>query len=225
MLALASIWVTQSRLGPGTLQGGPPAAEMTVTSDATATATFTPEPDGVDNSAPQLLSIEFESTEVNTTSSSQTLTLTAHIIDDLSGLKYAQLRFQPRGSTQYFDFFVSSDLRIAGDRRDGLYRTSAILPKYAAHGRWSLMIVALNDQVNNSCAFSLFYYDTEAYQRCIAVEGIPYFINGQDDEDGFPIVTEPITADPMPIPIPETRRQIATSTPQPNTIYLPALGE
>lgn len=214
IMSLVSIWVTQRQLERGTLQSGPPAAEdpaRTSTPTPTITPTFTPDPDGIDYTLPQLQSVEFEVVEVNTTSSSQVLTLTAHITDDLSGLQRAQLRFQPGpGGTQYLDFFIDSSKRISGDRNDGIYLTTATLPKYAQHGRWILIGMFLADQANNNCTSSIFDASGPDYDNCLFVSDYSYFVNGTDS--GLPIVTEPIDGELGP-------------TPRLNQLYMPALGE
>lgn len=181
---------------------------------ATPTNTPTPEPTGIDTTAPRILSLDLESTEVDTTASSQALTITARITDDLSGLRLAVVRFVPAvGGTQYLDFQLRPDLRMSGDRRDGVYVAAAVLPKYAVHGRWILSEIALSDNANNSIA-ALGAIDGSG--KAIAVEQ-PYFING---EDSGPPVEPPV--DP---PAPSEGGVTADATPWVNDIYMPLLGE
>lgn len=225
LVAIVSIWIVgdRSRIGElQTLQG--PAAE-TVESPSASTPPVdpnaTPEPTGIDTVAPQILSIDLAQSSVDTTASSQLLTATVHITDDLSGLQRALLRFVPaEGGTQVVEFEIVAGHRVSGDRRDGVYVVSAILPKYSVHGRWYLSQTTVTDNANNSDEGYLAGGGGPEPLRVAGMEPI-YFVNGEDN--GAPPI--PIaTAVPVIEPSPPEGGAAADATPWANELRLPALG-
>lgn len=207
------------------LQG--PAAETvepTVDPNATPTPTDvpaqtpTPEPTGVDTTAPEILSLALQQSNIDTTAASQPLTVTAHIVDDLSGLGRAVLRFVPAsGGTQFVEFEIVADNRVSGDRRDGSYVAIAWLPKYAAHGRWYLSQVTISDNANNSREGYLAGNGSPEPLRVAGMEPV-YFVNGEDD--GAPPIP---TATPIfELPPPDSGAA-ADATPWANELLLPVV--
>lgn len=155
----------------------------------TETSTPTPEPTGIDTLAPIIKYITLAQTEVDTIASSQTLTINTRIKDDLSGLQTATFRFEPvAGGTQFLDFVIDANNRTDGDRRDGYYETSAVLPKYSANGKWSLAKVTFGDNANNSLDIDLLVNGAIVQER-LALPDYPYFINGKDDSTPTPTAT------------------------------------
>jgi hypothetical protein len=215
VLAVASLWITSNSLRSGEAQRLQAPAPDTPTVDPNQPkqpdkplAPPTPEPTGVDTQAPHVISIELSPTEINTAASSQTLTVTVQITDDLSGMAYATLRFVPEiGGTQELNFQIGSELRVHGDLRDGVYVASATLPKYAANGLWQLTGITLADNANNRCGDS-------PLPDCLPIKELPAFTN----------VAENISpAEPIKTVEPEAAND--ETTPLANDIFLPALSD
>lgn len=207
VLASVSAWVKYRQELTGTIQTLQIPRADTPTGDpnaptATPTHTPTPEPSGVDTTAPQILSIELQQSSVDTTASSQLITATVHITDDLSGLGRAVLRFVPAsGGTQFVEIEITVDDRVSGDRRDGTYVAAGLLPKYSAHGRWYLSEATVADNANN-IQYGYGFPDGRlgAPEPVVGEEPL-YFVNG---EDSGPIVvpeaTPPAPVEPGPLP-------------------------
>jgi hypothetical protein len=215
VLAAASLWFTSSSLQNTEVQRLQAPAPDTPTVDPNQPkqpdkplAPSTPEPTGVDVQAPQLLLIALSPTEINTTASSQTLTVTVQITDDLSGMAHATLHFVPEiGGTQELNFQIGSELRVHGDLRDGIYMASATLPKYAANGLWQLAGITLADNANNRCGDS-------PLPDCLPIKKLPAFTN-------FAESISP--AEPIKTVEPEAAND--ETTPLANDIFLPALSD
>src|SRR3982750_593986 len=78
---------------------------------AFATADLTP---------PQLVSIDFTPKSVDVSSASQTVTVTAHLTDDNTGVSDAAVQFGSPSSGQTVYAYFS---RISGTAQDGMYQT------------------------------------------------------------------------------------------------------
>lgn len=237
VLAALSAWVKYRQELTGTIQTLQIPAAETPTGDANATTNPpTPEPTGVDIAAPQIVAVDLVPAAVDTTAASQPLTMTVHITDDLSGLQRALLRFVPaQGGTQFIDFEITAGHRVRGDRRDGHYVTTALLPKYAAHGRWYLSEIMVTDNANNT-NYGYSYGDDYSggnpdkgvaeLVRGVVAEAL-YFVNG---EDSGPIVVpgpEPVETVPVePGPLPPDGGPVHNEdAPGPNQLFMPRLGE
>jgi len=85
---------------------------------------------------PTLLSMTVSPGSVDTSNSSQTLTFDAHITsggDFNYGYVYL---YDPSGGQSTSAYFYNSS-RILGDVNDGVYRTTATLPRYSRAGNWN----------------------------------------------------------------------------------------
>jgi hypothetical protein len=242
VMAALSLWFARDELRNGlTRQGELPAPDTLQAPSGPTDPKSTPEPDGIDITPPQIFAITVVPEQIDTTASKQLITITLHITDDLSGLLAAKLHFAPTfGGTQYLDFAVDSSAIISGDGRNGIYQTSAFLPKYSAHGRWYLSNVYMSDNANNSSeSFGAIggrpigdggVTDGGIVQpqpAQVFTDETPYFINGEDS--GPPIEPLPveITPDgpPEPGPLPPDGDAAAEVTPSPNKMYMPTLSE
>lgn len=124
-----------------------------------------------DTTAPQLLSYNVSPTEINTENGSQTLTLTARITDDQSGVCIAsdcganigspsQARIVPIVGTQSATFYNFT--RISGDDKDGIYTADVTIPQHAKEGIWTIQAFFLGDKVGNVTPVSLSAADIQA---------------------------------------------------------------
>jgi len=139
-----------------------------------------------DTSPPNLVSFDFDPKTINTATSSQQISFTAHITDDLSGLScreisdnvfmcgggHASFR-SPSGQQNAGVRFSSQDL-VSGNDLDGVYSSKLTLPKYSEQGTWTLEHFSIQDSVGNS---------RELSSDEMAALGFPTeFINGQETE-------------------------------------------
>lgn len=161
-----------------------------------------------DITAPVLVDLTIEPQTVDTKASSQTITMTAHFTDDLSGYGDAFIIFAPKmGTTQSIEFPFRETSRISGTTQDGLYQVSTTLPQYAAEDRWIIRQLSVVDKVGNRKD----YFESSP-------DGMPeylqqfYFINVE--EQPTPKPTEVPTEEPSPEPTEE-------ATPQPTSEVTP----
>lgn len=161
-----------------------------------------------DITAPVLVDLKIEPQAVDTKARSQTITMTAHFADDLSGYGDAFIIFAPKmGTTQSIEFPFRETSRISGTTQNGLYQASATLPQYAAEDRWIIRQLSLVDKVGNRKD----YFESSS-------DGMPeylhqfYFINVE--EQPTPKPTEVPTEEPSPEPTEE-------ATPQPTSEVTP----
>lgn len=103
-----------------------------------------------DSSPPNAISFELDPIAINTNLTSQNITFTVHITDDLSGVgSNPQARFRSPSQNQFADAVFSVDTLISGNELDGIYRTSMLLPKYSEIGDWYIEYLFLMDKVGN----------------------------------------------------------------------------
>ena len=125
----------------------------TTTETPTATPTFivTPTPTstpatGPDTTPPVLQGFSFSPAAINTQTGAQTVTVTAHITDDLSG--FAGSRWvsftSPSGNQHEYGYFILT----SGNANDGMYQASVSFPEYGEAGNWNAG-VDLRDAVGN----------------------------------------------------------------------------
>ena len=115
----------------------------------------------VDAAAPELRSFSVTPQSVDTSTGSQTITLEAHITDDLSGAAadgytngVPEMRFvSPSGAQSTWTSFGPSS-RISGTPQDGHYRSTITLPRYSEQGTWKLAHVGLVDMAGNRTSLS-----------------------------------------------------------------------
>lgn len=102
---------------------------------------------------PTLLDVTFEPETFDTSKGPQTVTVTVHVTDDLSGVEWVAMGFRKPGTTQgnAVDIVPGSESTelLDGDHLDGRYRATMTLPQYAAYGAWEMYQVVLVDNVGN----------------------------------------------------------------------------
>lgn len=106
-----------------------------------------------DATAPVVLDLKFEPRVVDTARSDQTITVTARITDNLSGMKQAQVSIKHNTGSGWFAIFFVPEDRIQGDALDGIYQTIFVLKRYSPYGEWVIELVATLDEVNNYMIF------------------------------------------------------------------------
>lgn len=171
---------------------------------------------------PVLADLLIEPGIVDTSNSSQVITFTARFTDDLSGFSGAWLIFSPLVPTaQQRDVNFFERDRVSGDAWDGVYLSTAILPHYAAEGRWNLDIMQISDVVGNlfnSRVGSEDWPDSYNYHFANVVDTTPTpTITPTETRTPLPTATIRPTSTPWP-----TSTSTATPTPTPTATSTPA---
>lgn len=102
---------------------------------------------------PEITSFDFNPKEIDAWNSSQEITVTADITDDLSGFKSSEIRFYSPSGDQYADGEITSwelpPLTSLDSGRVGSYDTKMIIPQYSEKGTWELSFLTLADRAGN----------------------------------------------------------------------------
>jgi hypothetical protein len=109
-----------------------------------------------DTEPPQLVALGISPDEVNVSSSSATITITARITDNLAGNAGegytggpSQIRFRSPSGNQSIDAVLGGYHRVSGTALDGEYAYEMTVPQYAESGTWTIDYVLLVDQIGN----------------------------------------------------------------------------
>ena len=103
-----------------------------------------------DITVPVVVTMTLSPGRIETDNEPQTITATARITDDLSGLVYVQIELGPLGTTQRTTVFFLPEHLISGDTKDGIYQTTITLPQFSAWGWWRASFFSIKDPVGNS---------------------------------------------------------------------------
>ena len=105
-----------------------------------------------DITPPELISIDLSDTLIDMSAGESSFVLTAHLMDDLSGLApppylSVEVRFvSPSG--QFVDGSCYTG-PVSGDERDGLYEMTVSLGSFAEAGTWTVQSLHLVDAAEN----------------------------------------------------------------------------
>jgi Bacterial Ig-like domain (group 3)/Carboxypeptidase regulatory-like domain/IPT/TIG domain/Bacterial Ig-like domain len=100
-----------------------------------------------DTEAPELDELAIEPTEIDTSASSQTVDLFAHITDDLSGFEFGSVYFRSPSGEQSVAAFEFEPL--SGTPQNGSYRVPVTFPQFSEPGAWTISQILLRDQAGN----------------------------------------------------------------------------
>jgi len=95
---------------------------------------------------PQVQALTFEPTSINTSSSSQSVKIVAHLTDNLSGVQDAFIVFEAPSHHQSTEVAFT---RTRGNARKGTYEATATLQRYAEAGSWEAHVIAVDNAGNN----------------------------------------------------------------------------
>jgi Domain of unknown function (DUF5011) len=126
--------------------------------------------ENTDLTPPQITEFTITPGSVDITGSSQTVTMTARITDDLSGLNWSNLNFQSSGGSSYWLDFSSSS-RISGTATDGVYRRQITIPRYAATGTFTLSSCGFSDASGRSRNYTAQQFSDLGFANSFAVTG------------------------------------------------------
>jgi IPT/TIG domain len=122
-----------------------------------------------DNEAPVLTALSFSPKNVDTTSSAATVTVTATITDNLSGLASASIGFRsPKGR---FTTGHTTLTRISGTATSGTYEAQVTFPRYVERGVWNVSTLQLVDNVGNESVLIPVRLQAKGFPGAVTVEG------------------------------------------------------
>lgn len=123
-----------------------------------------------DAAAPQLLALSIAPTALDTRAQAQTVTVTVHLTDDLSGIGRWGFFTVNGPSTTDPPLRIVELTQVSGDAQDGIYTFTIDVPQYADFGTWHLTGLWFWDNADHRVSF------TEAK---LAALGFPTtFVNG-----------------------------------------------
>jgi hypothetical protein len=120
-----------------------------------------------DTAAPVLATFSISPASVNTTSGSQTVTLTAEITDNASGFAQGNVIFiSPSGAKVNTS---ASFVKVSGTGTKGIYEAQATFTPYVASGTWKVHNVKLVDAVGNEANISTTQLEEKGFAHSVAV--------------------------------------------------------
>ncbi|HEX8266289.1 MAG TPA: carboxypeptidase-like regulatory domain-containing protein [Pyrinomonadaceae bacterium] len=107
------------------------------------------------NSIPlDVSNLSFTPATIDTTDSSQTVTVTIRAANTVTDVKSIFVRFRSQTGNQFVYTSMDSQNRISGDGRDGYYQAGATFPQYSKAGKWYVFEITAFDSLNNYSNFS-----------------------------------------------------------------------
>jgi len=125
-----------------------------------------------DNTAPVLHYVDFAPvTQIDTTLGSQTVTVRAHVTDDLSGVENVSPGIFIAPSGQHIVYVTDTRL-ISGNNLDGIWEGTAEFDQYSEDGAWRLGEYGARDAINNTVQgdASEFYPEHNIYLNVLSVQ-------------------------------------------------------
>jgi len=110
-----------------------------------------------DTTPPSIISFDFEPKVVDVSRSDQTITITAQLEDNLSGVwnmgagsSPSQVAFtSPSGEVSISAAFWVNHYLVSGGMLNGTYKDNMTLPQYSETGKWHIISCLLIDNVGN----------------------------------------------------------------------------
>jgi hypothetical protein len=106
---------------------------------------------------PSLADFSLSPASINTSSGSRTITVTAHITDDMAGNAGAgyssspsQVRFVSPSANQSVWAMLDGYHLVSGTATDGVYQYTMTVPQFSECGSWHVDYLMLVDQVGNT---------------------------------------------------------------------------
>ncbi len=118
-----------------------------------------------DITPPSVLSLTYEPYWADTGDGPQTITVTAHITDNLTGVSRLWAHYSSETTpNQTAEIEMTATHRLSGTALDGVYQTTFVLPQHSAYGRWIATITCTRDFLGNqNCAVYLPPTDHQPY--------------------------------------------------------------
>ena len=108
-----------------------------------------------DTTPPQLVALGVAPASVDTSLQPATITVSAHVVDDLSGVSdgvanaASQVVLQGPSGAHHVRATLSIDHRTGGNALDATFVVAVVLPRWSEQGLWTVQGVTLLDQVGN----------------------------------------------------------------------------
>ncbi len=114
-----------------------------------------------DTQAPNVITFALTPNSVDVSILPQTITITARVTDDLSGVTDgtiggkgagpSQARFRSPSANQFADVVLAPPHNlVSGDTLDGIYSNTIVVPQFSESGTWQLQYLMLVDDVGNT---------------------------------------------------------------------------
>ncbi len=107
-----------------------------------------------DLTPPVLASFNINPSAIDVSTSSQNVTFTLRITDQLSGFQFGVFDFISPSGQQRKNTCCSPFPRISGDARDGIYEFSLAFPQFSEAGTWHVNSLTLTDVTGNTRSLS-----------------------------------------------------------------------
>src|SRR5258706_183860 len=154
-----------------------------------------------DTQPPVLTSFTFSPMAVDTTTSSATVTVTAQVTDNLSGVAAVDVDFVSPSGTQAGGCGMSL---ISGTNLNGTYQGTVGIPIYSEAGTWTVFYVYVADNINNNRTY---------HSSDLTALGFPTQLHVTSNQDLTPPALTSFTFSPMAVDT-TTRSATVTGTAQ-----------
>ena len=133
-----------------------------------------------DTTPPQIDELSFEPTEIDTSASSQTVFVTAHITDEGTGFSKGEVTFaSPSGESA-----TSGALeRISGNSNAGTYRAKVPFERFSEAGNWGATVI-LSDAAANSAKQGPVELQEAGLPHAVQVTSLPPAVTGITPSSG-----------------------------------------
>lgn len=120
---------------------------------------------GGDVTPPEISDFSFTPSTIDTSGSSQTVTVTIRATDSGRGVTGVSVRFRSATGNQFLSVFINSQNRVSGDNKDGVYIATAVFPQYSRAGAWNVFEIDASDGANYK-----FFYSADLIARGFATQ-------------------------------------------------------
>jgi len=126
-----------------------------------------------DTEPPNLTSVNVSPTAIDVTSDSATVTMTASITDNLSGVTSGRLDFRSPTTNVYRRAYFGAGNRISGDALEGTYEATVSFPQFSEAGDWKLVSAYVTDVTTNNHYYNEADLILLGFNTTIAVTSTP----------------------------------------------------
>ena len=156
-----------------------------------------------DTEAPQIHSLAFEPTEIDTGASEQQVTVVAHITDNLAGSLTPNVSFRSPSSGQDAGGNLSL---VSGSTTDGIFEGQVTFRRFSETGVWRIQGIALADQAGNNRFLNGSQAEELGFPTEIVVNG-----EGEEPKDTTPPQLLGLTIEPDQVDTSVTKQAVAVT--------------
>ena len=103
-----------------------------------------------DLTAPAIDGFSFGPTSIDTSDAAQSVTVSVHLTDNLSGVVFGCVGFESPSSAQFRSACYDETTRVSGNNFDGVYTGTATFPQFSEIGTWHVKWVYAYDAIGNN---------------------------------------------------------------------------